>query len=87
MPLKGTLAASLTVLGKPWVKQSDCPQNRIHLTDAGLVYLEELTNLERLSLCDTQVTDKGVEKLQQALPNCEISHKPPRRFPDSTDGW
>ena len=57
------------------------------VTDAGLVYLEELTNLERLSLCDTQVTDKGVEKLQQALPNCEISHKPPRRFPDSTDGW
>ena len=31
MPWKGPLAASLTVLGRTWIKQSDCPRNRIHL--------------------------------------------------------
>jgi hypothetical protein len=27
-----------------------------------------------LFLDKTQVTDEGIKKLQQALPNCEISH-------------
>jgi hypothetical protein len=27
-----------------------------------------------LGLIDTQVTDEGVEELQQALPNCDIRH-------------
>lgn len=42
------------------------------LTDAGLVHLVGLTNLQRLSLNDTQVTDAGVAELQKALPNCKI---------------
>jgi len=36
------------------------------------VHLKELTNLLELNLNDTQVTDDGVDELQQALPNCEI---------------
>ena len=38
----------------------------------GLVHLKEMTQLESLGLRDTQVTDAGVDDLQQALPNCKI---------------
>ena len=45
------------------------------VTDAGLVHLEGLANLKCLDLRRSpQVTDEGVEKLQQSLPDCEISH-------------
>lgn len=44
------------------------------VTDAGLEHLKELTRLISLDLSDTQVTDEGVKKLQQALPNCQITH-------------
>jgi hypothetical protein len=44
------------------------------VTDTGLEHLKGLTNLERLELNRTQVTDEGVRKLQEALPNCEIKH-------------
>ncbi len=47
------------------------------ITDAGLVHLKGLTSLQRLGLLNTQVTDEGVKKLQQALPNCKISHSNP----------
>ena len=33
-----------------------------------------LANLEELWLGKTQVTEEGLEKLQQALPNCKIEH-------------
>ena len=42
------------------------------VTDAGLVHLKGLTQLQELYLVDTKVTDEGVKKLQQALPNCKI---------------
>ena len=44
------------------------------ITDAGLVHLMGLTKLEGLYLNDTQVTDEGVKRLRQALPNCKIIH-------------
>ena len=44
------------------------------VTDAGLVHLEGLTELEKLFLNNTKVTPAGVNQLQQALPNCEITH-------------
>jgi hypothetical protein len=44
------------------------------VTDAGLVHLEGLDNLDFLYLDNTQVTDEGVTKLQKALPNCKITH-------------
>jgi len=50
------------------------------ITDGGLVHLEDLPKLESLFVFQTQVTDEGVKKLQQALPNCKVHHKPlPRR--------
>jgi hypothetical protein len=36
------------------------------------LYFSKLANLEVLGIKFTQVTDKGVKELQQALPNCEI---------------
>ena len=44
------------------------------VTDAGLVHLEGLAQLQSLYLRNTNVTDPGIEKLRQALPNCKISH-------------
>jgi len=39
-----------------------------------LVHLEGLTGLKELFLMNTKVTDAGVKKLKQALPNCIIKH-------------
>ena len=38
-------------------------------TDAGLVHLKGLTNLQELNLRYTKFTDVGIAELQQALPN------------------
>ena len=46
--------------------------NNTKVTDAGLEHLKGMTNLRKLTLVDTQVTDEGVDKLQQALPDCKI---------------
>jgi hypothetical protein len=43
-----------------------------NVTDAGLEHLKGLTSLESLILQDTQVTPEGVERLQHALPDCQI---------------
>jgi len=44
-----------------------------HITDGGLETLKGLPQLRSLKLAHTKVTDDGVKKLQQALPNCEIT--------------
>jgi hypothetical protein len=44
------------------------------ITDAGLEHLRGLTNLRELPLYGTQVTYEGVKNLQEALPDCFISH-------------
>ena len=45
------------------------------VTDAGLEHLKVLTQLQHLTLGPgTRVTDEGVKKLQEALPDCEIRH-------------
>ncbi len=47
-------------------------QGGSRITDAGLVHLAGLTSLEVLHLDDTQITDAGVAKLKEVLPDCEI---------------
>jgi hypothetical protein len=42
--------------------------------DAGLEHLKSLTQLRFLVLSGTKVSDTGVQRLQQALPQCEIVH-------------
>jgi len=63
--------AQLTGLAKLWVL--DLKHNR-QITDAGLIHLARLANLNTLVLVGTQVTDEGVEKLEEELPNCTIIH-------------
>ena len=46
--------------------------SRKSTTDAGLAHLQGLSQLQGLDLRDTKVTDEGVQKLQQALPNGKI---------------
>ncbi len=48
--------------------------NTHQITDAGLVHLEGLTSLRMLFLHNTQITDAGVAKLKEALPECDITH-------------
>jgi hypothetical protein len=43
------------------------------VTDAGLKELVSLENLQYLDLSGTAVTDAAVQKLQRALPKCEIN--------------
>jgi hypothetical protein len=42
------------------------------VTDAGLMHLQEQTQLGELDLRNTKFTNQGVKKLDQALPNCKI---------------
>ena len=42
------------------------------ITDAGLVHLKELANLQYLLVGEAEITDSGIVVLQTALPNCEI---------------
>jgi internalin A len=42
------------------------------VTNKTLEHLESLPELDHLVLTNTLVTDDGVMKLQQALPNCTI---------------
>src|SRR5262249_44526159 len=44
--------------------------------DAGLEHLKGLTGLKLVMLKRTNVTDVGAGKLQQALPDCVVSHSP-----------
>ena len=42
------------------------------VTDSGLEVLEGLGQLQRLDLTGTEVTSTAIEKLEAALPNCEV---------------
>jgi len=42
------------------------------ITDEGLQHLSSLSSLDYLSVIGSHVTDSGVERLQQALPMCDI---------------
>jgi hypothetical protein len=43
-----------------------------HITDAGLAHLEKLTELRRIWIMKTNVTDEGVARLQRALPKLHV---------------
>jgi hypothetical protein len=43
------------------------------ITDAGLVRLHSLTELEELRVRDTLVTAEGIAQLQRALPGCKVT--------------
>jgi Leucine rich repeat len=48
--------------------------NNTDVTDAGLEYLAGLKQLQELKLHGTEVTDAGVQRLQRALPECDMPY-------------
>jgi len=72
-------------LGKSGVTDAGLPQVKeltqlnwlllanTQVSDAGLENLKGLAQLQTLDLRGTRVTAAGVKKLQQALPNCEVT--------------
>ena len=44
----------------------------IEVSDAGLVHLARLKSLNTVLLKNTKVTDEGIARLQQELPDCRI---------------
>ncbi len=44
------------------------------INDCDLDYVMLMKELRQLDLSHTRITDEGVAKLQQALPNCKITH-------------
>jgi Leucine-rich repeat (LRR) protein len=61
----------LAQLGK-WTRLVELSLYGSPITDAGLKHLAGLTNLRLLNLVNTKVSNEGVQRLQQALPNCQI---------------
>jgi hypothetical protein len=63
------------------LKQLDCLSlSGTKITDAGLVHLTELPKLKELWLRNTAITDRGYQRLQAALPGCEIQADVPSYF-------
>jgi len=58
----------------PELRELDLHDTQV--TDADLVCLASLTNLETLNLSGTKVTNVGVDTLQSKLPNVKITHNP-----------
>jgi hypothetical protein len=48
--------------------------NGARVTDAGIAQLHDLKSLKEVLLGETGVTEDGIRKLQQALPDCRIYH-------------
>ena len=46
--------------------------SKTEVTDAGLEHIKGLTKLEMLDLRKTRVTDEGVKRLEEGLPDCLI---------------
>ncbi len=46
----------------------------LNVSNAGLVHLKALKKLKELNLKGTKVTDKGIKKLNKALPKCNVSN-------------
>ena len=45
------------------------------ITHAGLEHLKGFTIIKTLDLTGAQITDEGIKKPEQALPNCEIRRR------------
>ena len=67
-----TLVTDAVMVQLKGLAQVNLDLQRTEITDAGLEHLNGLKQLRFLNLTDTHVTDAGVAKLQQALPNCKI---------------
>lgn len=49
--------------------------NRNNISDDGIAHLKKMSSLRYLDLRHTKVTDGGVNKLKNHLPDCQIIHE------------
>lgn len=66
-------------------KLTNLQLDSLQITDDGLKYLENMPQLEGLEINGTKVTTKGIDKLQRALPNCQIVWEWEIANPSETD--
>jgi len=69
----GVTDAGLVHLGKLTKLESLRLNGCTNVGDDGLKHLKKLSRLKRLIVSETSVTNEGVERLQRALPHCEIT--------------
>jgi len=56
------------------------------ITDAGVEHFSDMKALGALTAVETGITEAGVEKLKEALPNCMVTLKPPEGGAGGTPG-
>lgn len=69
------IGASITDSGVAQLRDLPLTQLGIQqcaVTDASITHLVTLTKLRLLSITDTEISDKGVASLHEALPQCQI---------------
>lgn len=49
--------------------------NNTQVSDSGIVHFQRMKTLELVGLSNTMVTEEGVNKLRQALKNCDVIHE------------
>ncbi len=69
----GVIDAEMSNLDRGFPQLEDLTLRGSNVTDASLENLKGMFQLRVLCLSETKVTDAGVAKLQQALPNCKIT--------------
>jgi hypothetical protein len=55
-----------------WIRRLDLDLHGNPITDEGLQPIRHLTNMKRLRLANTLVTDEGVERIKKDLPGVEV---------------
>ena len=69
-PTDDDLSHVVVFTGLRFLFLDDCAE----VTDAGLVHICKLKNLEYLKITGTQITPQGIEDLKRAFTDCDIKH-------------
>lgn len=57
------------------------------VTDASLVYVQEIPNLKSLWIADTQISERGARRLEHAIPDLMVFRKGEGAIQDAAGNW